>query len=198
MATIVLEREHDAEITLPELVAAHRHSGRHLLDLGMGPLVHAVDATAHRSVTIYHGPDVETVRRFADNVFPATQTELWPASTNREDGPAAFRRSVDRAGPGALALVDKRFPVEVEIGVPANNFDPNDWCLNMHGVRYLHSHLDPSRRRMVCLYVAVDVETVIAAYRLIPVEVAHIFRVALDPAVSGVVQVAAPAAEPGS
>lgn len=197
MATFVLERVHDADITLPEVVAAHRRRGRHLLDLGIGPLAHAVDATAHRSVSIYHGPDLQAVRRFTEDIFPKAQSELWLASTNREDGPAAFLRSVDAAGPGALALVDKHFPVEVEIGVPANNFDPDDWCLNVHGVRYLHSHLDPSRRRMVCLYAAVDVETVIAAYRLIPVEVARIFRVALDAAVSGV-QVAAPAAEPGS
>jgi hypothetical protein len=196
MATIVLERVHVAEVPLREVVASHCDTGRRLLDVGVRPLVHAVDATAHRSVTIYHGPDLNTVHDVALNVFPRAQAELWLASTNRDDGPAAFLRSVDQAGPGALALVDKRFPVDVEIGVPANNFDPNDWCLNMHGVRYLHSHLAPSCRRMVCLYAAVDVETVIAAYRLIPVEVARIFRVALDPAVSGE-QVAA-ATEPNS
>ena len=185
MATIVLERVHDADITLPETVEAHRRSGWRLLNLGVGPLVHAVDATARRSATIYHGPDLEAVRRAALGVFPKAQSELWLASTNREDGPEAFLRSVEQAGPGALALVDKRFPVEVEIGVPANNYDPSDWCLNLHGVRYLHSHLTPSRRRMVCLYAAVDVETVVAAYRLIPVDVARILRVVLDPAVTG-------------
>jgi hypothetical protein len=67
-----------------------------------------------------------------------------------------------------------------------------DWCLNI-GVRYLNSHLAPDCRRMVCLYAAVDVEIVIAAYRLIPAEVARIFRVVPDAAMADMRAAAPPA-----
>jgi hypothetical protein len=177
MATIVLERWHTEPIGLPDLVQAHA-----AVPSGIVPLVHAMAPKGLQSISIFHAPNAEAVKCSA-SVLPSRHVDLWHAATNRDDGVASFRTSVIKAGPGALALVDKRFPIPVEIGVPANNFDPGDWCLNMHRVRYLHSHLAPERRRMVCIYAAADVETVVSAYRLIPVEIARIFRVALDPAV---------------
>ena len=176
MATIVLERSHSAPVALSDIVSAYATT-----QPGVVPLVHAAAPEGLLSISIFHAAEAEAVRSLS-TALPSSRLEIWPATTNRDDGVAAFRTSVIKAGPGALALVDKRFPVPVEIGVPANNFDPEDWCLNMHRVRYLHSHLAPDRCRMVCLYAAADVETVVSAYRLIPVEVARIFRVAIDPA----------------
>lgn len=175
MATVIIERRHAQPATLDAIVAAHATAPHDVV-----PLAHALDPEAIRSLSIVHAEN-ETAASALGTELAASQVGIWTATTNRDDGPDAFRRSVAAAGPGALALVDKRFPVAVEIGVPANNFDPTDWCLNMHGVRYLHSHLAPDARRMVCLYAAIDLETTVAAYRLIPVEVARIYRVVVDP-----------------
>lgn len=151
MATIILERWHAEPVVLHDLVHAHA-----VVQSGIVPLVHAVAPEGLQSISIFHAPSEEAVRRSAP-VLASSRIDVWHAVTNREDGVASFRTSLIKAGPGALALVDKRFPFPVEIGVPANNFDPNDWCLNMHRVRYLHSHLSPERRRMVCIYAAADV-----------------------------------------
>ena len=169
MATIVVERRYGEPVTLEEVTARDTPEA--------GPatlLVSAIDRAGRHSISTRPAPDMAGLRARLDARAPGA--DIWSATTNRNDGVAAFVASVRRAGAGSHALVAKNFPEPVDIGVPANNFDPSDWCLNMHNVRYLHSHMMPDRRRLVCLYVAADVETIARAYRLIPVDLGGVFR----------------------
>lgn len=172
MATIVVERRYGEPVTLEEVEVRDTPAP--------GPatrLVSAIDRMGRHSISIFHANGMEALQAGLD--ARALDADIWTATTNRDDGVAAFVKSVRRAGAGSHALVAKNFPEPVDIGVPANNFDPSDWCLNMHNVRYLHSHMMPDRRRLVCLYVAADVETIARAYRLIPVDLGGVFRARL-------------------
>lgn len=167
MSTVVIERRHAAPVSLERVSALDAPSRAGVA------LLHAIDRAGTHSISIAHADDPAALRAAIEARAPGA--DIWTATTNRDDGVEAFLASVRRAGAGSHALVSKTFPEPIDIGVPANNFDPSDWCLNMHNVRYLHSHMMADRQRLVCLYVAADVETIARAYRLIPVEVGGVF-----------------------
>jgi len=113
-----------------------------------------------RMVCFYEAPDAESVRiaqRKAgmplDRVWTSTRNpvpEGWP------DPPTAPREHV---------VIERTFEEPISRAAVAALFEKGGECLPRHRVTYLGGYIAPDGRRMLCLFVAPDAESVRIANR---------------------------------
>jgi len=64
-----------------------------------------------------------------------------------------------------LVVVERTFEEPVDFASLQGTEEEVSWCLEAHGVTFLHTYLSADGRRMICVYEAPDAEAVRAVQR---------------------------------
>jgi hypothetical protein len=153
METIVVERILDRPLTVEGLRELSEQSrwclDQHRVDIRSTFLA----LTGERTVCVYAAPDAESVRAVNRQVG-VPLVRLWTASVHA----APTAPSAAPAKP--FVVVERSFAEPAVLGDLQAMEDRGAWCLDLNGVRFLHTYLSLDRLRMVCVYEAPDAEAV--------------------------------------
>ena len=166
MVRVVVERTFEAPID-PDDFETPSERTQWCLDLHGANLQRSyIAGDRRRMVCIFDAPDAESVRdanRRAEALFDSAWTAKQYDAPDEAEG---------AAGEGETVVVERRFDHPALIEELQAIEDSGAWCLDEHGVRFLHTYLSLDGTRMVCVYRAPDAESVRLAQRQIglPVE----------------------------
>jgi hypothetical protein len=59
-----------------------------------------------------------------------------------------------------LVLVERTFQQPIDLKQLGEAAERGRWCMDLHGVRPLHSYVSADRLRMICVFEAPDAESV--------------------------------------
>ncbi len=151
MENVVAQREVPNAFREDGLRELERQVQQCLDDNRVRPLVTYLRPDGRRMVCTYEAPDAEAVRRVGRQAqIPG---EVWSATVH-----APVVAPVEAAG--EIVVVERMFPEPVEFAAIQDVEDRGAWCLDQHRVRFARTYFSLDRRRMVCLYVAPDAESV--------------------------------------
>jgi hypothetical protein len=158
MSDLFLDRSFDEAVGLEWIKAVVKDSsgcfGRHRVTWEESFL----STDGRRMFCHFTGPDAESVRI----ALRQLETDLrvhWPGTVH--DAPGVPRTDIERAN----VIVHRRFETPVELGDVQAIEDANAHCLEAHRVRFMRTFFSNDRRRMACLYLAPDAESVRIAQR---------------------------------
>ena len=112
-----------------------------------------------RMACFFQAPDAEAVRRVNQQARMPMKS-VWIAGIY---GPAAEGNDET----GTAVIVERTFAQPESFEDLAAREEAGSWCLDLHRVRYLRSYFSADRKRMLCLYVAPDAESVRRAQKQI-------------------------------
>jgi hypothetical protein len=153
MQHILLERQFDPGISAEDFMAMARDG------LDCMPLYRVrwreslMSTDGSRLLCRFEAPDTEAVRRVAREAFSRARI-AWAGTvhdTGREGAPAV--------------VVERRFTTPVTLEALQAREDAAAWCLEQHQVTFLRTFFSQDRKRMICLYLAPDAESVRQAQR---------------------------------
>jgi len=106
-----------------------------------------------RMACLYEAPDAESVRRAQDQAG-LPYTRAWAPDTL--DGTAEEPTADD----SQVRIVERTFAREVTLSEIVELVRASRWCLEMHQVERVASHMAKDGRRALCVYLAPDAEAV--------------------------------------
>lgn len=112
----------------------------------------------HRLDCVFRAPDAESVRT-ANRNGDAPFSHVYSATMHGPEPDLVQPES------GELVLVTRSWEQPVAFDDVQAQEDAFAWCLQQHRVKFLRSYFAKDRRRMLCLYAALDAESVRTANR---------------------------------
>jgi len=113
-----------------------------------------------RMICLYEAPDAESVR-IAQRKAGMPLDRAWAATRN----PAPAGWPGPPAGPQEYVVVERSFEEPITQAAVAALFEKGSDCQPRHRVTYLGGHISSDGRRMLCVFVAPDAESVRIANR---------------------------------
>jgi hypothetical protein len=158
MSVVIIEQDFSVPLTARDIVSPGERTLSCMELYGAHARRHYLARGGMRCMCVFEAPDAEAVRsafRMADRDAP---TGIWAATIYPEDGagqpPALRNRDF------CFALVERSFAEPVEYAEVKAVEEVGAYSRNLREVRFVRSYLASSRKRMVCVYEAPDVEAV--------------------------------------
>ncbi len=153
MQYVVVERTMPAPIDADGLRRT-AESGTGCLDLhGVQYLRAYIRPDGLRLICLFRAPDAEAVRT-ANRQLGMPFDAAYPASFHEALGISEIGRDA------SLVLVERTFGEPVHFADVQSQEERGAWCLDLHGVRFVHTLFSSDRQRMICIYEAPDAEAV--------------------------------------
>jgi hypothetical protein len=160
METIVREETFSAPMS-PKQLHVDYEAQRWCLDLNRAWARDSYLARdGRRLVCIFTAPDAESVRRATVHADDASRVAVWQATAYEPPAPVT-------PGNGQFVIVERAFDSPVHFEEIQAREDGGAWCLQLHRVSFVRTYFAIDRRRMICLYVAPDAESVRTAQKRI-------------------------------
>jgi uncharacterized protein DUF4242 len=113
-----------------------------------------------RMICLYEAPDADSVR-IAQQKAGMPLDRVWSATRN----PAPAGWPGPPPGPRENVIVERSFDEPITPEAIAALFEKGEECLPRHQIAYLGGHIASDGRRMICVFVAPDAESVRIANR---------------------------------
>lgn len=158
MTDLFLERQFDPALTPDEVMSMAFEAGD---CFGLHQVAwHGSNLSldGRKMVCWFSAPDLESAR-IALRKVDADSRVLWRGTVH--DAPGADETSLRSAN----VLVERSFAEPVTLQEIQDIEDAGVGCLEMRNVRFMRSFFSSDRKRMICLYVAPDAESVRQAQR---------------------------------
>lgn len=159
MTIVIVERTFAEPVSFEDIEGVHSQL-QWCLDVNGGkPLIHGIDSRRLRSLCLYEAPDVEAIRRVAEQAAAVPEPKIWPVSVH---GPWQDTSAIPelKEGENTFALLDRVFERPVSLEDFGEEEVAHNTCLPIYGVRFLATFFSHDRSRMVCLYATPDLEAV--------------------------------------
>lgn len=160
MSVVIIEQEFSAPLTAQNILNPSDQTLSCMEIYGARARRHYFSHTGLNCVCVFEAPDAEAIRSAFRLAGPYTPKDIWAASIHVGDGTDPDRPPVLRNPDFVIALVERSFADPADYAQVRAAEETGACSKDLRGVRFLRSYLSSSRKRMVCLYEAPDVEAV--------------------------------------
>ncbi len=160
MAIVIIERVFQEPVTGAQLLDVDQRNRWCLQTHRVGPKGHVLSRDGRRVVCVFEAPDAESLRIVSRKIGVPPPDRIWSATAH---GPLPdLRDALCRFGGSdrSLVVVERSFAEPVSFDDLQSIEDRGAWCLSLNHVEHLMSWAAADRRRMICLFAALDAEAV--------------------------------------
>ena len=157
MEPVVCERRIDPPMRIDDVSAMEARAAWCLRQHRVSHLTSLLSLDGRLLLCVFEAPDAESVRTVHRQVG-APFERLWSATIHAPPSLPAPASLATKDG--ALVVVERCFAESTDFMTIQAIEDRGSSCLGQHRVRSVRTYFATDRRRMICLYVAPDAESV--------------------------------------
>jgi len=157
MEPVVCERRIDPPMRIDDIPAMEAQAAWCLQQHRVSHVTSLLSLDGRLLLCLFEAPDAEAVRNVHRQIDKPFE-RIWPATIHAP--PTVPAHASLAAKDGALVVVERCFAEPTDFMTIQAIEDRGAWCLDQHRVRFVRTYFATDRRRMICLYLAPDAESV--------------------------------------